>query len=51
MSVGGTGVWGCQYHCVCVCAEKGGGIHFSKAQELCMAPSMFGLLLCICRGG
>ena len=43
---------GCQYVCVCVCVqEKGGGIHFSKAQELCMPPSMFGLLLCICRGG
>ena len=38
--------------CVCVCVQKkGGGIHFSKAQALCMPPSMFGLLLCICRGG
>ena len=22
-----TGVWGCQHHCVCVCAEKGGGAY------------------------
>ena len=48
----GTGVWGCQYHCVCVCVcvqKKGGDIHFSTAQELCMPPSVCGLLLCICR--
>ena len=48
----GMGVWGCQCHCVCVCVQKrGGGIHFTKAQELCMPLSMFGLLLCICRVG
>ena len=51
-------MWGCQYHGVCVCVwvggcvqKKGVDIHFSKAQELCMPPSMVGLLLCICRGG
>ena len=38
--------------CVCLCVQKkGGGIHFSKAHELCMPHTMFGLLLCICRGG
>ena len=54
------GVWGWQYHCVCVCVcvcvclclcvctKRGrGDIHFGKAQQLCMPPSMFGLLLCI----
>ena len=58
------GVWGWQYHCVCVCVcvyvcvcvcvcrKRGrGDIHFGKAQQLCMPPSMFGLLLCIFRGG
>ena len=34
--------------CVCV-QKKRGDIHFSKAQELCMPSSVFGLLLCICR--
>ena len=56
------GVWGCQYHCVCVCVyvcvclrvcackKRGrGDIHFGKAQQLCMPPSIFGLLLCIFR--
>ena len=36
--------------CVRVCAKHGGDIHFSKAQQTCMPPSMFGLLLCIYGG-
>ena len=62
----GSGVWGCQYHSVCVCVyvcvyvcvcvcvsvcvcrKRGrGDSNFGKAQQLCMPPSMFGLLLCI----
>ena len=47
---GGGNVIACV--CVCVCVQKkGGNIHFSKAQESCMPPSVCGLLLCICRGG
>ena len=38
----------CVCVCVCVCRKGGrGDIHFGKAQQLCMPPSMFGLLLCI----
>ena len=39
----------CVYVCVRLCAEKGEGgeIYFGKAQQLCMSPSMFGLLFCI----
>ena len=38
--------------CVCVCEKRGrGDIHFGKAQQLCMPPSMFGLLLYIFREG
>ena len=34
--------------CVYVCTKWGrGDVHFGKAQQLCMPPSMFGLLLCI----
>ena len=40
------------YVCVCVylcvCRKRGrGDIYFGKTQQLCMPPSMFGLLLCI----
>ena len=42
----------CVCGCVCVCRKRGRGhIHFCKAQQLCMPPSMFGLLLCIFREG
>ena len=42
----------CMYVCVCVCVcrkreRTRGDIHFGKAQQLCMPPRMFGLLLCI----
>ena len=51
MCVGGYGCVGVPISlCVCV-HKKEGYIHFSKAQEFCMPPSMFGLLVCICRGG
>ena len=42
----------CMCVCVCVCRKRGrGDIHFGKVQQLCMPPSMFGLLLCIFREG
>ena len=43
----------CLCVCMCVCAKKKGwgDIQFGKAQQLCMPPSMFGLLLCIFREG
>ena len=38
----------CLCVCVCVCRKRGrGDLRFGKAQQLCMPPSMFGLLLCI----
>ena len=38
----------CVSMCLCVCRNRGrGDIHFGKAQQLCVPPSMFGLLLCI----
>ena len=41
-------VCSCVCVCVCVCRKGGrGDIHFGKAQQLSMPPSMFGLLLCI----
>ena len=48
----GVPIFVCVCVCVCVCVQKKWGIiRFIKAQELCMPPSMFGLFLCICRGG
>ena len=42
----------CVCVCVCLCGKGGkGDIHFGKARQLCMPPSMFGLLLCIFMGG
>ena len=44
----------CVFLCVCVCVSvcvcrkrRRMDIHIGKAQQLCMPPSMFGLLLCI----
>ena len=56
MYVGGNGCVGVPTSlCVCLCVylcvqKKAVDIHFCRAQELCMPPSMFGLLLCICGG-
>ena len=53
MCVGEVGCVGvpislCVCVCVCVCRKRGrGDINFGEAQQLCMLPSMFGLLLCI----
>ena len=55
MCEGGDGCAGMPISfCVCVCVfaqKRGGDIHFTKALELCMPSSIFGLLLCICRDG
>ena len=44
MCVGGDGCVGVAIS-LCVCAKKGGDIHFSKAQESCLPPIVCGFVV------